>query len=67
MSSHAAPAKKPHAPFGNQVPFCEPAWYQNQHSPYYNAGHVAFRAKCRAFVEKEIKPNAEVHWQYSTP
>eukprot|EP01063_Lacrimia_lanifica_P034510 TRINITY_DN63_c0_g1_i3.p2 TRINITY_DN63_c0_g1~~TRINITY_DN63_c0_g1_i3.p2 ORF type:complete len:411 (+),score=205.38 TRINITY_DN63_c0_g1_i3:73-1305(+) len=42
--------------FGDQVPGCEPSWYQGQPSPYYHDGHRAFRAKCRAFVEKEIEP-----------
>ena len=43
--------KSLHAPFGNQITFCEPSWYQGQYSPYYHQGHVAYRAKCRAFVE----------------
>jgi alkylation response protein AidB-like acyl-CoA dehydrogenase len=29
------------------------------HSPYYHAGHRAFRAKVRKFVEEEIKPNID--------
>lgn len=47
------------SPFGNQIPFCEPSWYQGQFSPYYTASHVEYRAKCRKFVEEEIKPNLE--------
>ena len=45
--------------FGNPLPFCEPYWYQGYHSPYYHAGHREFRAKCRKFVEEEIKPNVD--------
>jgi alkylation response protein AidB-like acyl-CoA dehydrogenase len=45
--------------FGEQLPFCEPYWYQGYHTPYYNQGHIEFRAKCRKFVEQEIMPHAE--------
>lgn len=44
-----------HERFGNQMPFCEPYWYQGFSSPYYNEDHVKFRALCRKFVEEEIK------------
>jgi hypothetical protein len=37
----------------------EPYWYQGFPSPYYTANHKAFRAKVRAFVETEIKPNVD--------
>mmetsp|Transcript_16307 Transcript_16307/g.27920 ORF Transcript_16307/g.27920 Transcript_16307/m.27920 type:complete len:411 (+) Transcript_16307:222-1454(+) len=40
--------------FGNPTPFTEPSWYQGLPTPYYNETHVAYRAKCRAFVEKEL-------------
>jgi len=43
--------------FGDQVPFCEPAWYQGQFSPYYHDGHRKFRALCRSFFEERILPN----------
>jgi len=43
-------------PFGDQAPGCEPHWYQGYPSPYYGPSHVAFRAKCRAFVDAEIRP-----------
>jgi alkylation response protein AidB-like acyl-CoA dehydrogenase len=49
----------PFEKFGNQIPFCEPYWYQGYFSPYYTAKHVAFRAKVRAFVERELKPNVD--------
>jgi len=42
--------------FGEQIPFCEPYWYQGYHSPYYHEGHKKFRAVCRKFVEEEMKP-----------
>ena len=45
--------------FGNQIPFCEPSWYQGHHTPYYTEGHAQFRKVVRDFVEKEIKPNRE--------
>uniref|UniRef100_A0A7S4P207 Acyl-CoA dehydrogenase n=1 Tax=Paramoeba aestuarina TaxID=180227 RepID=A0A7S4P207_9EUKA len=45
--------------FGNQIPFCEPAWYQGHHTPYYTEKHVQFRARVREFVEKEMKPNID--------
>lgn len=47
------------APFGDQTPGCEPYWYQGYPSSYYNSSHEAFRAKCRAFVDKEIRPHLE--------
>src|SRR5690242_12990326 len=43
--------------FGDQNPFCDPAWYQGAKTPYYKQSHVDFRAKVRQFVEKEIIPN----------
>jgi alkylation response protein AidB-like acyl-CoA dehydrogenase len=48
--------KKALPKFGEQIPFCEPAWYQGFPSPYYHEGHAAFRAKVREFVEKEVAP-----------
>ena len=45
------------APFGSKVPLAEPSWYQNLNTPYYNASHVAWRAKLRDFFEKEVEPS----------
>jgi hypothetical protein len=45
------------APFGSRVPLAEPSWYQNLNTPYYNASHVAWRAKLRDFFEKEVEPS----------
>jgi alkylation response protein AidB-like acyl-CoA dehydrogenase len=45
-----------HEKFGDQVPYGDPSWYQGAPTPYYTASHVVFRAKMRAFVEKELKP-----------
>jgi alkylation response protein AidB-like acyl-CoA dehydrogenase len=53
--------------FGDQVPFCEPAWYQGQFSPYYHDGHRKFRAQCRSFFEKRIYPNIEEWIQNGYP
>lgn len=47
------------APFGDGIPFADPAWYQGQASPYYGASHVAFRKRCRDFCEA-VKPRAEL-------
>ncbi|CAJ1353921.1 unnamed protein product, partial [Effrenium voratum] len=46
-------------PFGDQTPGCEPYWYQGYHSAYYGPSHVAFRKKCRDFVEEEVRPYLE--------
>ena len=46
------------APFGSDVPLGEPSWYQNLNTPYYNASHIAWRAKLRDFFEKEVEPSA---------
>jgi len=47
---------KPTEKFGEQIPFCEPYWYQGYHSPHFHDGHRAFRNKVREFVEKELIP-----------
>eukprot|EP00930_Biecheleria_cincta_P046965 TRINITY_DN32488_c0_g1_i1.p1 TRINITY_DN32488_c0_g1~~TRINITY_DN32488_c0_g1_i1.p1 ORF type:complete len:432 (-),score=69.18 TRINITY_DN32488_c0_g1_i1:37-1332(-) len=47
------------APFGDQTPGCEPYWYQGYPSSYYSKSHEVFRAKCRAFVDAEIRPHLE--------
>jgi len=38
------------------VPYGEPYWYSKFESPYYKQTHIDFRAKVRAFVDKEITP-----------
>ncbi|KAF5227308.1 hypothetical protein FOXYS1_16108, partial [Fusarium oxysporum] len=43
-------------PFGDQIPFADPAWYQSYHSPYFNESHAALRAEIREWVEKDIEP-----------
>jgi len=45
--------------FGEQIPFCEPYWYQGYPSPYYRDSHVRFRAVVRQFVEEQIKPHVD--------
>ena len=54
-SSSSAKAAKTEA-FGEPITFCEPYWYANYNSPYYKDTHIAFRAKVRSFVEKEVMP-----------
>ncbi|KAI0475365.1 acyl-CoA dehydrogenase NM domain-like protein [Xylariaceae sp. FL0804] len=48
---------EPLEPFGAQIPFSDPSWYQSYHSPYYNESHAALRAEVREWVENEIEPN----------
>jgi len=42
--------------FGEQTPYCEPAWYAGWNTAYYKESHRNFRAAIRAFVDKEIIP-----------
>lgn len=58
FSYKVTPAKAS-GPFGEQIPFGDPSWYQGCHSPYYTESHIAWRAKCRQFVEDELMPNVE--------
>ena len=45
--------------YGDGVPFGDPLWYHSSFkSPYYNASHIAFRNKCRIFVETNMMPFA---------
>ncbi|KAK6085105.1 acyl-dehydrogenase [Seiridium cupressi] len=44
-------------PYGLQIPFADPSWYQSYHSPYFNESHAALRAEVREWVENEIEPN----------
>ncbi|KAM3504093.1 hypothetical protein MY11210_008480 [Beauveria gryllotalpidicola] len=44
-------------PFGAQIPFSDPGWYQGQHSPYFNETHAALRAEVRAWVDNDLEPN----------
>mmetsp|Transcript_6816 Transcript_6816/g.7463 ORF Transcript_6816/g.7463 Transcript_6816/m.7463 type:complete len:502 (+) Transcript_6816:31-1536(+) len=43
-------------PFGDGIPFGDPSWYTTFKSPYYTEAHKKWRARVRAFVEKEIMP-----------
>ncbi|KAJ9145471.1 Acyl-CoA dehydrogenase [Pleurostoma richardsiae] len=43
-------------PFGSQIPFADPNWYQGFHSPYFNETHAALRAEIREWVDTEIEP-----------
>lgn len=42
--------------YGAKEPWAEPYWYSGLNSPYYKDTHRQFRARVRAFVEKEIMP-----------
>ena len=42
--------------FGDLIPFGDPYWYSDWHSPYYNQSHRKLRSYVRNFVEKEIRP-----------
>ncbi|KAK3904650.1 acyl-CoA dehydrogenase [Staphylotrichum tortipilum] len=55
----AAPAEEAEAlePFGEQIPFSDPSWYQGHHSPYFNETHAALRAEVREWIETEIEPH----------
>ncbi|KAB5526394.1 acyl-CoA dehydrogenase/oxidase [Coniochaeta sp. 2T2.1] len=44
-------------PFGAQIPFADPGWYQSYHSPYFNETHAALRAEVREWAETAIEPN----------
>ncbi|KAK4192295.1 acyl-CoA dehydrogenase [Podospora australis] len=54
----AAPAQESEAlePFGQQIPFADPSWYQSYHSPYFNETHAALRAEVREWIETEVEP-----------
>ncbi|KAK4098716.1 acyl-CoA dehydrogenase NM domain-like protein [Parathielavia hyrcaniae] len=58
-SSPAAPAEQADAlePFGQQIPYSDPSWYQGYHSPYFNETHAALRAEVREWIETEIEPH----------
>ena len=42
--------------YGEQVTYGDPNWYQGASSAYYKPTHVAFRKRCRDFVESKIVP-----------
>ncbi|KAG4418751.1 hypothetical protein IFR04_008113 [Cadophora malorum] len=44
-------------PFGELIPFADPAWYQGFHSPYHNETHAALREEIREWVTNEIEPH----------
>ncbi len=48
--------------FGSEVDYAEPSWYQGQPTPYYSDSHVAWRARVRDFVERELKPHV-TEWE----
>ncbi|KAM0475882.1 hypothetical protein ACHAPX_006762 [Trichoderma viride] len=56
-SSHSEEDSEPLEAFGDQIPFADPSWYQNYHSPYFNETHAALRAELRQWIETEIEPH----------
>ncbi|KAI9716980.1 MAG: hypothetical protein M1828_007494 [Chrysothrix sp. TS-e1954] len=56
--TESRPVSSPPHPFGSQIPFAEPAWYNSLHSPYYNSSHRALRSYIRSYVDRYILP----HW-----
>ncbi|KAI9021986.1 acyl-CoA dehydrogenase domain-containing protein [Hyaloraphidium curvatum] len=48
--------------FGDLAPFCEPAWYQDNYTPYYTESHRKLRAFMRSWVQEHILPQAE-EWE----
>ncbi|KAI9016162.1 putative acyl-CoA dehydrogenase [Hyaloraphidium curvatum] len=38
--------------FGDLAPFCEPAWYQDNYTPYYNESHKKLRAHIRKVLSE---------------
>ncbi|KKA26996.1 hypothetical protein TD95_000543 [Thielaviopsis punctulata] len=55
-ASHSEGPSEALEPFGDQVPFGDPSWYQGYHSPYFNETHVALRTEVREWMESEIEP-----------
>ncbi|KAK1251554.1 hypothetical protein MKX07_007033 [Trichoderma sp. CBMAI-0711] len=55
-SSSSETESEPLEAFGDQIPFADPSWYQNYHSPYFNESHVALRAELRQWIESDIEP-----------
>ncbi|OAA65277.1 acyl-dehydrogenase domain containing protein [Niveomyces insectorum RCEF 264] len=44
-------------PFGSNIPFADPAWYQGYRSPYFNETHAALRDEVRAWIDADIEPH----------
>ncbi|KAL6870453.1 acyl-CoA dehydrogenase/oxidase [Trichoderma novae-zelandiae] len=55
-SSSSEAESEPLEAFGDQIPFGDPSWYQNYHSPYFNESHVALRAELRQWIESDVEP-----------
>ncbi|KAL7805781.1 acyl-CoA dehydrogenase/oxidase [Trichoderma aethiopicum] len=55
-SSSSEAESEPLEAFGDQIPFADPSWYQNYHSPYFNESHAALRAELRQWIESDIEP-----------
>jgi hypothetical protein len=42
--------------FGSGLVAADPSWYQKLNTPYYTPSHVAWRAKVREFMDREVMP-----------
>ena len=47
---------RPSVTDGDDLARAQPGWYGSFNSPYYASTHEKFRAKVRAFVEREVAP-----------
>jgi len=58
--SHPTGAKRAEQDrFGEQIPFCEPYWYQGYHSPYYKPTHEKFRNELRTWLDDHVRDDME--------
>ncbi|KAK7917364.1 acyl-CoA dehydrogenase [Apiospora marii] len=57
-SGGSSQAQKQPEPFGDKLPWAEPAWYNTLASPYYNATHRALRDHARRYIDTHIIPHA---------
>ena len=48
--------------FGSPLPYAEPPSLQGFNSPYYGAAHGEWRARCRAWVDEHLAPEAVAAW-----
>ncbi len=64
VKSFSLATKIQYRPFGEEVPWGDPSWYQGSNSPYYNASHIKWRKRCRDFCEEYLAPNVQ-EWDES--
>ncbi|KAJ3334550.1 hypothetical protein HDU93_007760 [Gonapodya sp. JEL0774] len=49
--------------FGDLAPFCEPSWYQDWYSPYYDESHRKLRAHMREWCQKNSWVEYYSEWE----